>query len=113
MKVGLLHVDEVSCLTLHISGIPFLIRVGLGLFYCCRRQILESTSEESLLNHIQHPSSNSLPPTSDGFLSLVYSLKLKDDDVRKQRVKMEAQVKRQTQTPRMMSAPGTISLPRG
>jgi hypothetical protein len=98
--------------SLHSLGIPFLIRVGLGLFYCCRRQILEATTEESLLSYIQRPFPNSLPPTSDGFISLVNSLKLKDDDIRKQRVKMEAQVKRQTQNPRMTSTPGTISLPR-
>lgn len=92
-------------------GIPFLIRVGLALIYCCRRRILECTSEESLLNCLRHPSPQSLPPSPDGFISLVYSIKLKDDDVRKQRVKMEAQVKRQTQV-RMNSMPGAISLPR-
>jgi hypothetical protein len=55
-----------------------------------------------------------LPATPEAFLSLTFSVKLKDDDMRKQRVKMEAQVKRQTQVPRAASSSttsGMISLP--
>jgi hypothetical protein len=66
-----------------------------------------------------HPAPSSLPPTSDAFIALAFSFKLKDDDVRKQRIKMEAQVKRQTQV-RVLSVPGlagakagsAISLPK-
>ncbi|TFK32573.1 rab-GTPase-TBC domain-containing protein [Crucibulum laeve] len=93
------------------EGVPFLFRVAMALVTCCRRQILDTKSEETLLKMLHHPPPTWLPPTPEGFLSLVFSVKLKDDDVRKQRVKMEAQVKRQTQMPRSTGA-GSISLPR-
>ncbi|KAJ7043133.1 rab-GTPase-TBC domain-containing protein [Mycena alexandri] len=95
------------------EGIPFLFRVGLALFHCCRRQVLEAINQESLFDVLNHPSPNWLPPSPDAFIALAYSVKVKDDDVRKQRIKMEAQVKRQTQTPRTKPAASrTLSGPR-
>lgn len=81
---------------------------------CCRRQILGATSPDIVLQYLQHPSSGWLPSTPDGFLSLAHSVKMKDDDVRKNRLKMEAQVKRQAhaQNPRNLPITTTISLPR-
>jgi hypothetical protein len=99
-----------------LIGVPFLLRVALAICSICRRGLLESKDERTLLDHLFHPPSNSLP-TVDAFLSLTLSVKLKDDEVRKQRVKMEAQVKRQTQT-RAVSTSGirvrtpSVSLPR-
>ena len=93
-------------------GIPFLLRVALAIVTCCRLAILECTKEETVLEIFRQPRQSLLPPTPDGFLSLVCSVKLKDDDVRKQRIKMEAQVKRQTKVPRTVSVTGAISLPR-
>ena len=92
-------------------GVPFLIRIGLALISCLRRQILESTNDEAVLRMLHHMSPLALPPSPDSFITFTLSIKLKDDDIRKQRVKMEAQVKRQTQAPRLPSA-GSISLPR-
>ncbi|KAF8989257.1 RabGAP/TBC [Cyathus striatus] len=95
------------------EGIPFLLRVGLAIMQCCRRQVLGSTSEDALLALLRHPPQAVLPSTPDAFLTLTFSVKLKDDDVRKQRVKMEALVKRQTHTPmRNPSSTSAISLPR-
>ncbi|KAJ7090321.1 rab-GTPase-TBC domain-containing protein [Mycena belliarum] len=95
------------------EGIPFLFRVALALFHSCRRQILEAINQESVFDVLNHPSPHWLPPSPDAFISLAYSLKVKDDDVRKQRIKMEAQVKRQTQTPRANPAASrTLSYPR-
>ncbi|KAJ6582856.1 rab-GTPase-TBC domain-containing protein [Mycena sp. CBHHK59/15] len=94
------------------EGIPFLFRVGLALFYCCRRRVLEAVNQESLFDCLHHPSPNWLPPTPDSFVVLTYSFKLKDDDVRKQRIKMEAQVKRQTQAPRTSTTTSSLSFPR-
>lgn len=98
---------------LHV-GVPFLLRVGIAIMQCCRRGILESTSDRAVLQLLNHPPSPLLPPSADAFLTLVFGVKLKDDDMRKQRVKMEAQVKRQTQVPRAASTSGMgmISLPR-
>ncbi|CAA7263558.1 unnamed protein product [Cyclocybe aegerita] len=95
------------------EGIPFLLRVALALMICCRRKLLDATSEEVVLQTLAQPPSAWLPATLDAFLSLAFSVKLKDDDIRKQRVKMEAQVKRQTQAPRPSNVGGAgISLPR-
>ncbi|KAF5346504.1 hypothetical protein D9756_010105 [Leucocoprinus leucothites] len=95
------------------EGIPFLLRIGFAIMICCRRQILGATSPDVVLEYLHHPSPNWLPSTPDGFLSLAYSVKMKDDDVRKSRVKMEAQVKKQAQSlPRHLPAGTEISLPR-
>ncbi|KII83924.1 hypothetical protein PLICRDRAFT_118717 [Plicaturopsis crispa FD-325 SS-3] len=91
------------------EGIPFLFRVGLALFQCCRRQLLDATGEQAVMLNLLHPQPNSLPPTAEAFVTLAHSMKLKDDDLRKQRVKMEAQVKRQAQS---RVPGGSISLPR-
>ncbi|KAJ7118744.1 RabGAP/TBC [Mycena epipterygia] len=95
------------------EGIPFLFRVGLALFYCCRRRVLEAINQDSLFDVLSHPLPNWLPPSPDAFVALAYSFKVKDDDVRKQRIKMEAQVKRQTQAPRPNPATTrSLSFPR-
>ncbi|RXW25108.1 hypothetical protein EST38_g748 [Candolleomyces aberdarensis] len=96
------------------DGIPFLLRVGLAIVSFVRRQLLECTSEEAVLNLLHRPPPISLPPTPENYVSFILSIKLKDDDVRKQRIKMEAQVKKQTQQqqPRPSNATGSISLPR-
>ncbi|KAF8956630.1 rab-GTPase-TBC domain-containing protein [Flammula alnicola] len=94
------------------EGVPFLLRVALALVSCCRRRLLESTSDDAVLQLLRRPPAALLPPTPDAFLALAFAVKLKDDDMRKQRVKMEAQVKRQTQVPRTASTSGMISLPR-
>lgn len=110
-------------LTLHIfesrsderarTGIPFLMRVGLSIISFVRRQLLECRSEEAALPMLHRPPPHVLPPTPENYLSFVYSVKLKDDDLKKQRVKIEAQVKRQTQQPpRPGNTAGSISLPR-
>jgi len=97
-----------------IPGVPFLIRVALALVTCCKCDILTSTSETTILTLLSHPPQSFLPSSPDSFLALTFAVKLKDDDVRKQRVKMEAQVKRQTQhsQPPPRASSGLISLPR-
>ena len=101
-----------SYLQVVLLGIPFLIRVALAIVTCCRPAILESTTAERVLKIFHRPPQSLLPPSPEAFLSLACSVKLKDDDVRKQRIKMEAQVKRQTQVPRALPTAGGISLPR-
>ena len=95
-------------------GVPILIRVGLAILYCCRRAILEATSEDAVLFYLKRPSPTWLPPSPDAFIMLAFSFKVKDDDVRKQRVKMEKQVKKQAQGQgtRFIANSSGISLPR-
>ncbi|KAE9402270.1 hypothetical protein BT96DRAFT_956282 [Gymnopus androsaceus JB14] len=90
------YVNRVWDLFLY-EGVPILIRVGLAILYCCRRAILDATSEDAVLYYLKRPSPTWLPPTPDAFITLAFSFKVKDDDVRKQRVKMEKQVKKQAQ----------------
>jgi TBC1 domain family member 10 len=98
-------------------GIPILIRAGMAIVYCCRRAILDSKSEENALALLRKPNPNWLPPSADAFILLLNSVKLKDEDVKKQRVKMEHQLtKRQAQQQVSLSTPirsaASISLPR-
>lgn len=107
---------RVSNMTIHTGltlrlGIPFLLRVGLAIVSFVRRQLLECTSEEAVLSMLHRPPLIRLPASPENYLSAALNVKLKDDDVRKQRVKLEAQVKRQVQQQAPRSA-GSISLPR-
>ncbi|KAI9059860.1 hypothetical protein FKP32DRAFT_1579071 [Trametes sanguinea] len=95
------------------EGVTFLFRAGLAIFACCRRSILQSTSPDGVLDALAHPPIPALPPTPEAFIDLAFSVKLKDEDVRKQRNKLEAQIKRRTQ-PRAspLATTPTISLPK-
>ncbi|RPD56478.1 hypothetical protein L227DRAFT_260045 [Lentinus tigrinus ALCF2SS1-6] len=64
---------------------------------------------------LSRPPPGVLPPNPDAFIELAFSMKLKDDDIRKQRNKLEAQVNRRTAqtraSPISPATPQTISLP--
>ncbi|TBU22085.1 RabGAP/TBC [Dichomitus squalens] len=98
------------------EGVTFLFRAGLALFSCTRRLFLQSTSPEAVLDILSRPPSTSLPPSPNAFIELAFSMKFKDDDVRKQRGKLEAQVKRRTAqaraSPISPAITPTISLPK-
>ncbi|KAI0757841.1 RabGAP/TBC [Daedaleopsis nitida] len=98
------------------EGVTFLYRAGLALFSCMRRTLLQSTSPEAVLHVLSCPPPDALPASPDGFVELAFTVKLKDDDVRKQRSKLEAQVKRRTAharpSPISPATPATISLPK-
>lgn len=96
-------------------GIAFLIRVGLAVISCCRQSLLQCRGQDELLATLAHPPLRSLPRTPDALIELAFSVKLRDDDVYKQRHKLEAQLKRQMQARPHLSArvsTPTISLPR-
>ncbi|KAF8557153.1 RabGAP TBC [Imleria badia] len=78
------------------DGIPYLFRVGLVVINCVRHLLLQADTEEAALAHLVHPPPACLPSATE-LLVLAANVKLKDDDVRKQRVKMEQQLKRTTQ----------------
>ncbi|KAL4063437.1 RabGAP TBC [Scleroderma citrinum] len=100
------------------EGMTFLFRVGLAILHCVRHLLLQATTADAILDHLARPPIACLPSSPDDFVSLSFNMKLKDEDVRKQRIKMEAQVKRQTQarTHPTNSLPSrqttSISLPR-
>jgi len=100
------------------EGVAFLFRVGLALLTCCRRTILDTTGAVALLSLLRTPPTVLISSTPDRLIELANSMKLKDDDIRKQRVKLEAQTRRQTQgrlfnsaAARANAASPTISLP--
>ncbi|EPS95810.1 hypothetical protein FOMPIDRAFT_143549 [Fomitopsis schrenkii] len=98
------------------EGVAFLIRVGLAVISCCRESLLQCRGQEQLLATLAHPPLRNLPSTPDALIELAFSVKLRDDDIYKQRNKLETQLKRQMQTrPHLSSArvsTPTISLPR-
>ncbi|TFK78978.1 RabGAP/TBC [Polyporus arcularius HHB13444] len=98
------------------EGVTFLFRAGLAIFSCTRRMFLQSASPEGVLDVLSRPPLAVLPPNPDAFVELAFSMKLKDDDIRKQRNKLEAQVKRRTAqtraSPMSPATPQTISLPK-
>jgi len=102
--------------TVNHPGVPFLFRVGLALFTCCRRPLLEAQSRDRALSILSQVPAQCLPLNGDELIELAMSKKLKDDDIRKTRSKVEAQKKRTTSTRSLKfpANPGApISLPRG
>ncbi|KAG6888452.1 hypothetical protein C0995_008127 [Termitomyces sp. Mi166 len=94
------------------EGVPFLFRVALVLVSCSRQRIFDATSADAALDAVLHPSPMLFPTSPEALITLALAVKIKDDDLRKQRVKLEAQAKRQTLAPRTVSTPGSISFPR-
>ncbi|KLO06753.1 RabGAP/TBC [Schizopora paradoxa] len=98
------------------EGPPFLFRIGLALLNLCRPHIESCKDKTSALVILAQPDALSLLPSDpDDLITSALSVKLKDDDVRKQRVKLEAQMKRQTQSLASRSTSSLvskISLPR-
>ncbi|KAF8259416.1 rab-GTPase-TBC domain-containing protein [Lactarius quietus] len=80
------------------EGVVFLFRIGLALVTCCRRAIRDMRSESDALSLLARPPPFLLSSTPSALIELSSTFRIKDDDIRKQRVKLEAQVKRQTQS---------------
>jgi TBC1 domain family member 10 len=78
------------------QGVVFLFRVGLAIVTCCHRTLLGVQQEAEALNLLTHPPSFLISSSPDLFIELANSFKLRDDEIRKQRVKLEAQVKLQS-----------------
>ncbi len=99
-----------------LIGIPFLLRAALSVTFICRQFLLAPTTntENMALAALAHPPTQWLPSSPEAFLTTVMNVKLKDDDVRKQRLKMGEIVKRQTQIQQGTSSVNGsgISLPR-
>ncbi|KAI5119214.1 hypothetical protein M0805_007725 [Coniferiporia weirii] len=96
------------------DGPPFLFRVGLALLSSCRSSLEAARDRSSAISVLTRP--DGLPTDPEALINAALATRLRDDDVRKQRTKLEAQLKRQTQnTQRAGSAPrlmSSISLPR-
>ena len=104
-------------------GVVFLFRVGMAIVQCCKQAVLATPGRDVVLNILLHPPSTCLPPNPEAFIEVAAGVRLKEDDLRKQRTKLEAQVKKQAQaraqtaqaSARQIAAnggPPSISLPR-
>jgi len=96
------------------EGPAFLFRVGIVLFFYIRRGVLEGQhTPPTLLSalHSRPSPSSGFPADPEAFIEAAFSVKLKDDDIRKQRTKMEEQARRQTTLTRTMTG-AAISTPR-
>lgn len=80
------------------TGVVFLFRIGLALVTCCRRALRDMRNEADALSLLERPPPFLLSSSPSALVELSSSFRIKDDDIRKQRVKLEAQVKRQTQS---------------
>lgn len=78
-------------------GVPLLLRVGLTILSLCRRYLLEAPKAPapSYTTYLLRPPPEALPADPEQFIAQVLAVKLKDDDIRKSRVKMEAAAKQQ------------------
>jgi hypothetical protein len=92
------HTLSSSHTDMSIVGMVFLLRIGLALVTYCHRALLNIHQEAEALNLLQRPPQFLISSSPDSLIELANSFKLKDDDIRKQRIKLEAQVKRQTQS---------------
>jgi hypothetical protein len=101
----------------------FLLRIGLAIVTCCHRTLLGVHQEAEALSVLIRPPPSLISSSPEVLIELANSFKIKDDDIRKQRVKLEAQIRLRTQSrlsnakrsPRNSNGGGggvaTISLP--
>ena len=93
------------------TGVGFLFRVGLAIFTSCKQAIMTTNGRDAVFDILMHPPLTSLPDTPDLLIDLALSEKLKEGDLQKQRAKMEAQLKRSTQSTRgLLPQSGRVSV---
>ncbi|KAG8742341.1 hypothetical protein FRC10_001622 [Ceratobasidium sp. 414] len=88
------------------EGAPFLFRVALALLGYLKKQIMALTTKSSpgALAYLLSVSPQCLPSDPDQLIAAAYSVKFKDDDMRKMRPKIEAQLRKGSGLNRSMPA---------
>ena len=78
-------------------GPIYLFRVALALLTLLKRSLMNMPSPQvpNVLELLQKPPVATLPPDPDGLLAHTFTVKIKEDDIRKQRSRLEAQLKQQ------------------
>ena len=76
----------------------FLIRIGLAIVTCCHRTLLGLHQESEALSILTRPPPFLISSSPETLIELANSFRIKDDNIRKQRVKLEAQFKLRTQS---------------
>ena len=82
-----------------LSGPIYLFRVALALIILCKRSImtmnLAQAGPRAVIELLARPPMSAVPQDPESFLSHTLTVKVKDDDLRKQRLKREAQWKKE------------------
>ena len=95
----------------------------MAIVQCCKQAVMANPGRDVVLNMLLHPPPTCIPSNPEAFLEVASGVRLKEDDLRKQRAKLEAQAKKQAQarahtaqaSARQVAASGgppSISLPR-
>jgi len=79
------------------EGPIYLFRIALALLTLLRRPLMNVPAPEvpNVLDLLQKPPVAALPSDPDGLLAHTLTVKVRDDDIRKQRSKLETQLKQQ------------------
>jgi hypothetical protein len=76
-----------------LDGPLFLLRVGLAIAQCARNQLMQCPDARKALALLARPPVEDLPADVEAFIGLAMGIKMKEDDMLKQRAKMEARLK--------------------
>ncbi|KAG8757016.1 hypothetical protein FRC14_002447 [Serendipita sp. 396] len=83
---------------LFYEGPIYLFRVGLALLTLCKRQLMNIASTrsgpEAAMELLGRPPPSVIPQEPESFISHTFTVKVRDDDLRKQRAKRESQWKK-------------------
>jgi hypothetical protein len=84
-----------------------LFRVGITILCLCRRYLSEVPKGPvpSYMAYLLRPPPHVLPADPEQFIAQVLAVKLRDEDIRKSRVKMEAAAKQQRLTRNSVTQP--------
>lgn len=84
-------------LTLHVGPI-YLFRVALALIMLCKRPImtinLAQAGRGAIIELLGRPPMSVIPQDPEAFIAHTFTVKVRDEDIRKQRSKREAQWKK-------------------
>ncbi|KAH7097871.1 RabGAP/TBC [Auriculariales sp. MPI-PUGE-AT-0066] len=90
------------------EGPTFLFRVGLALLHVVRRQIfsMQGMAVPQIIAFLARPPPQAFHPDPEAFVQLCFTMKLKEDELRKARIKNAEQQLKERQLGRFASRPG-------
>jgi len=78
------------------EGSPFLFRLGFAVLSICRPFLMDASrglTKSDVLSYLVQPSASLFPADVNQFITSAFAARVKDDDLRKLRPKVEAQLK--------------------
>ncbi|EJD50152.1 RabGAP/TBC [Auricularia subglabra TFB-10046 SS5] len=76
------------------DGPAFLFRVGLAILHLVRRQLfsMQGASAATVITFLSRPPAQAFPQDPEAFIQLCFTMRLKEDDIRKARIKNAEQL---------------------